>query len=171
MLQAPIIRAIAFNLCAAAVWPLLPLLARDVLKTTATGYGLMLAAFGLGSIVAALVLPRLRNRFALDRILACGSILASLAYFGISIVRSPWLAGLCLFFRAGHAWGVLVNFNVAVQPPCRIGSAGAPWRFTCSRFRACWRRQRLHVGMAGRADRYPAMFRCGRGGVAGGPDA
>ena len=30
-LQAPIIRAIAFNLCAAAVWPLLPLYARDVL--------------------------------------------------------------------------------------------------------------------------------------------
>ena len=44
-LQAPIIRAIAFNLCAAAVWPLLPLMARDVLKTSASGYGLLLAAF------------------------------------------------------------------------------------------------------------------------------
>lgn len=114
-LQAPIIRAMAFNLCAAAVWPLLPLLARDVLKTTATGYGLLLASFGLGSIVAAVTLPRLRNKFALDRILAAGSILAALAYFGISLVTSPWLAGVCMFF-AGMAWvGVLVNFNVAVQ--------------------------------------------------------
>ena len=54
-LQAPIIRSIAFNLCAAAVWPLLPLFARDVLKTSATGYGLLLGAFGLGSIVRAMV--------------------------------------------------------------------------------------------------------------------
>lgn len=114
-LQAPIVRAIAFNLCAAAVWPLLPLLARDVLKTTATGYGLLLASFGLGSIVSAVALPRLRNLYALDRILAFGSIVAALAYFGISLVQSISLACICLFF-AGLAWvGVLVNFNVAVQ--------------------------------------------------------
>ncbi|CAN5718084.1 MFS transporter [soil metagenome] len=114
-LKAPIIRAIAFNLCAAAVWPLLPLFAREVLKTTATGYGLLLAAFGLGSIVAALVLPRLRSRFALDVILGTGSVLASLAFFGLSVCRSPFLAAGLLFF-SGLSWvGVLVNFNVAVQ--------------------------------------------------------
>ncbi len=114
-LQAPIIRASVYNLFAAAVWPLLPLFARDVVHTTATGYGLLLAAFGLGSVSAALAVPRLRNTMALDRILASGSILCALAFFGLSLVSNPWLAGILLFF-AGAAWvGVLVNFNVAVQ--------------------------------------------------------
>jgi len=114
-LQAPIIRAIAFNLCAAAVWPLLPLLARDVLKTSATGYGLLLGAFGLGSIASAIALPRLRSRFALDRILAMGSVVGAAAFFGLGVTTQPLAAGALLFF-SGAAWvGVLINFNVAVQ--------------------------------------------------------
>jgi MFS family permease len=114
-LQAPIIRAIAFNLCAAAVWPLLPLLARDVLQTSASGYGLLLGAFGLGSIVSAITLPRLRTRFALDRILAMGSVIGAVAFFGLSATVRPLIAGAFLFF-SGAAWvGVLINFNVAVQ--------------------------------------------------------
>ena len=114
-LQAPIVRAIAFNLCAAAVWPLLPLFARDVLGTSATGYGLLLAAFGLGSIVSAFALPRLRTRFALDGILGMGAIVAAMAFFGISMTSRFWVATVLLFF-SGAAWvGVLVNFNVAVQ--------------------------------------------------------
>lgn len=114
-LQAPIIRASAFNLCSAAVWPLLPLFARDVLHTNATGYGLLLAAFGLGSVSAALVVPRLRNTFELDRLLALGTVICALAFFGLSFATHFGLALVMLFF-AGVAWvGVLVNFNVAVQ--------------------------------------------------------
>lgn len=114
-LQTPIIRAATYNLCAAAVWPLLPLFARDVLKTTATGYGLLLGVFGLGSIVSGLAVPRLRSIFALDRILASGAILCALSFAGLSFSRDIRLAAVMMFF-AGAAWvGVLVNFNVAVQ--------------------------------------------------------
>ena len=114
-LQAPIVRSVSFNLCAGAVWPLLPLLARDVLHTTATGYGLLLASFGLGSILAAVLLPRLRNRYALDRILALGAVLAAVAFLGLSQSKQPWHAAVFLFF-SGMSWvGVLINFNVAVQ--------------------------------------------------------
>lgn len=114
-LQVPIIRASAFNLFAASVWPLLPLFARDVVHTTATGYGLLLASFGLGSISSALLVPRLRNTMALDRILAAGSILCALSFIGLSFATHIWVAGILLFF-AGAAWvGVLINFNVAVQ--------------------------------------------------------
>ncbi len=114
-LQAPIIRAVTFNLCAAAVWTLLPLLARDVLHTTASGYGVLLGTFGAGSILAGVFLPHLRSRFALEGIIALGTILAALSLFGLSFSHAPWHAGVCLFL-AGIAWvGVLVNFNVAVQ--------------------------------------------------------
>lgn len=114
-LQAPIIRSVAFNLCAGAVWPLLPLLARDVLKTSAVGYGLLLAAFGFGSITAAICLPKLRSHFALDRILGLGALLAAAAFVGLWQSRTAWQAGAFLVC-AGAAWvGVLINFNVAVQ--------------------------------------------------------
>ena len=114
-LQAPIIRAAAFNLCAAAVWPLLPLLARDVLKTTATGYGLLLASFGLGSITAAILVPRLRSRFRLDLILAGGALLGALSFVGLSFTVNMVEAAIALFF-SGASWvGVLINFNVAAQ--------------------------------------------------------
>lgn len=114
-LQAPIVRSAVFNLCAGAVWPLLPLLARDVLQTSATGYGLLLGAFGLGSITSAVCLPRLRSLLALDRIVALGTVLAALAFLGLWHCRAPWQAAVLLFL-AGAAWvGVLINFNVAVQ--------------------------------------------------------
>jgi len=114
-LQAPIVRAAAFNLCAAAVWPLLPLFAKDVLKTTATGYGLMLATFGFGSIAAAVSVPRLRSRYRLDLILAAGAILGALALIGLSFAKNLPEACAALFF-SGASWvGVLVNFNVAAQ--------------------------------------------------------
>ena len=114
-LQAPIARAAIYNLCAGAVWPLLPLLARDVFKTTATGYGLLLGAFGLGSIVSALTVPRLRARFQLDRILLAGGLLCAAAYTGLALTKSLAVAAPLLFL-AGAAWvGVFINFNVAVQ--------------------------------------------------------
>jgi MFS family permease len=114
-LQAPIVRAAIYNLCAGSVWALLPLYARDVLGTSATGYGLLLGAFGVGSIASALLVPRLRVRFQLDRILLCGALLCAGAYLGLAFSRSLVVSGVLLFF-AGMAWvGVFINFNVVVQ--------------------------------------------------------
>ncbi len=114
-LQAPIARATIYNLCAGSVWPLLPLLARDVFHTTATGYGLLLGGFGLGSILSALLAPRLRARFQLERILGAGVLLCAAAYAGLALTTNLLVAG-GLLFLAGVAWvGVFINFNVAVQ--------------------------------------------------------
>lgn len=114
-LQAPIVRAAIYNLCAGAVWPLLPLFARDVIRTDATGYGLLLGAFGLGSILSAFAAPRLRARFELDRILLTGVLLCASGFAGLFFTRSITTASVLLFF-CGMAWvGVFINFNVAVQ--------------------------------------------------------
>jgi MFS family permease len=114
-LQAPIARAAIYNLCAGAVWALLPLMARDVFRTDATGYGLLLGAFGCGSILSALLVPRLRARFQLDRILFAGVLVCATAYAGLSFTTNV-AAAAGLLFLAGIAWvGVFINFNVAVQ--------------------------------------------------------
>ncbi|MEO8206913.1 MAG: MFS transporter [Chthoniobacterales bacterium] len=113
--HAPMIRAAAFVLCGGAIWPLLPLLARDVVKTSAAGYGTMLAAIGLGSIISALFLPRFRKTVALDRIIGGATGLLVIACF-IMAVSGHQLVIFAALVLAGMAWiGVLVNFNVAVQ--------------------------------------------------------
>ncbi len=114
-LQSPIIRASAFNFFASVVWPLGPLYARDVLHTTASGYGLLLAFFGMGSIVSALLVPRLRSVIQLERILTVGSVISAGSLVGLAFAHEFWVAAVAIFF-AGTAWvGVLVNFNVAPQ--------------------------------------------------------
>lgn len=114
-LQSPTLRAAVFNLFAPAMMPLLPLFARDVLKTTATGYGFLLAVFGIGSVLAGLAVPRLRSSFAMGRILAAGSIVLTLGFIGLGLTANIYVAGAMLFF-IGFAWvGSMINFNVAVQ--------------------------------------------------------
>ena len=71
-----LIRAALFLLPATAIWALLPLVATEALHLDAAGYGVLLAALGLGAIGGVLVLGRLHARFSEDGLLA----LASLAY-------------------------------------------------------------------------------------------
>ena len=128
-LQSPIIRASAFNFFASVVWPLGPLYARDVLHTTASGYGLLLAFFGMGSIVSALLVPRLRSVIQLERILTVGSVISAGSLVGLAFAHEFWVAAVAIFF-AGTAWvGVLVNFNVP-RPPFRLGCGDGPCPFT-----------------------------------------
>jgi hypothetical protein len=62
-----------------------------------------------------MAVPRLRSRFALDRILGLGAILGAISFFGLRFSTHPLMAGTLLFL-SGASWvGVLVNFNVAVQ--------------------------------------------------------
>ncbi|MEO6053634.1 MAG: MFS transporter [Chthoniobacterales bacterium] len=113
--HAPMIRSAAFVLCGGSIWPLLPLMARDVLKTTAAGYGAMLAAIGVGSIISALLLPRFRKSVALDWIIGVSTGLLIIACFTLAF-SSQRMVIFGALVLAGMAWiGVLVNFNVAVQ--------------------------------------------------------
>ncbi|MEO6848230.1 MAG: MFS transporter [Chthoniobacterales bacterium] len=113
--HAPMLRAAAFVLCGGIVWPLLPLLARDVLKTSAAGYGIMLGAFGVGSIIASLCIPKVRRSMAIDWIIGISTCILAVACFTMAFTSHRWVILTSLVF-AGIAWiGVLINFNVAVQ--------------------------------------------------------
>jgi MFS family permease len=114
-LQAVLVRAGLFVFCASALWALIPLLARERLLVGPTGYGMLLGCMGLGAVAAAGVLPRLRARMTVDRMVALASVV-----FGLALAA---LAGLERFFiicfamlMAGGAWlTALATFNVAVQ--------------------------------------------------------
>jgi len=114
-LRAPLVRAAVFVFCGGSIWTLLPLLARDVLHTTAAGYGLLLSTFGIGSILAAIFVPRLRAHVELDRLVILASVLFSAVLLWLGLTGH--IVGACVAtFFAGVSWiAVLVNLNVAVQ--------------------------------------------------------
>lgn len=114
-LRAPMLRVTAFAFCGSAVWALLPLLAREELGTGPAGYGVMLTAFGAGSVAIAGLIPGLRRRLQPDRLIAPAIALLAGVFICLG-VASHYLIVLGALFVGGMAWvGVLVQFNVAVQ--------------------------------------------------------
>ena len=115
VMRAPLLRVSVFAFAASAVWAVLPLLARVVLKSNALGYGFLLGAFGIGSIITGAFVPGLRKRWHPDRIAGPAIILLSLVFICLGTIHSFPVA-FCALFAGGMAWvAVLIQFNVAVQ--------------------------------------------------------
>jgi MFS family permease len=108
-------RTAFFMITGAGVWALLPIVARDHLMTGASGYGLLLSAFGVGSVIGALFLPLLRRRIPLDRMVSIALLIFSACVVVVGQGESLWLVASAMLV-AGIAWiMVAVNHNVSVQ--------------------------------------------------------
>ncbi len=115
ILVAIFVRATIFGLMASAVWALMPLIARDLVKGGAIIYGVLLGAFGTGAMVGALTVSHLRQRLSNEWLVTAASIVFGLA--SIAAALSPWLATTMLaLVGAGAAWVMsLSTFNASVQ--------------------------------------------------------
>jgi MFS family permease len=110
-----LVRALLFGLLAAAVWSLLPLVARDVLAGGPLVYGLLLGAFGSGAVLGALTSARLRHTSSNERIVGLSSLVFGLATVGTASSASLPLTMLALVL-AGACWVLaLSTFNILVQ--------------------------------------------------------
>lgn len=69
-LSATLVRTAAFFMFASAYWALLPLVARTQQSAGPGLYGSLLAAIGAGAIGGALILPRLKERWGANRLVA-----------------------------------------------------------------------------------------------------
>jgi MFS family permease len=110
--QCVLIRTVAFSLAASSLPALLPLLARP---HGATGYGLLLGAFGLGALAGAAVLPRLRSKLSVDGVVMFAILVFATMTFAAGRVQD--FRVLCLvLFTSGTAWiAILACLNVAAQ--------------------------------------------------------
>ena len=77
---------------------LMPVIARDTLHSGADGYGLLLAAVGLGAVVGAVALAMAGRSLRRGRLLSLATISFSLCLVAFSISRSLWLSALLLVF-------------------------------------------------------------------------
>ena len=112
---AVIVRGSVFVLCASSLWALLPIVARIDLKQGPAGYGILLTALGLGAVVGALVLPRLKRNNSMDLVVAASTLVFAGATASLALVHNFWLICFALLL-AGGAWlSHLSSLNVAVQ--------------------------------------------------------
>jgi len=115
MLPGILVRTAWFMVTGSGVWALLPVVARDHLRTGATGYGILLSAFGVGSVAGAVVLPALRRRIPVDPMAGTCLLVFSACVVVAGQSRSMAVVTAAMF-AAGIFWiMVAVNHNVSVQ--------------------------------------------------------
>lgn len=114
-LKATLMRSFSFFIFASAYWALLPLVVRNINEDGATLYGTLLTLIGLGAVVGALTLPRLRARLDANQMAVAGSIGTASAMLILALVRDPVMAGIATLV-GGFSWiAVLTTFNVSAQ--------------------------------------------------------
>jgi len=110
-----LLRTGTFSVAAVAMLALLPIIARPY---GARGYGVLLGCFGLGALLGALALPRLREKLSVDGVV----VTAILIFAGMTFAagRAETFALLCtVMLVAGGAWiAILACLNVAAQTMC-----------------------------------------------------
>src|SRR5262249_57881152 len=104
-LRTVLTRSASFVVFASAVWSLLPLVARGLLGLDAIGYGLLLGCLGLGAVLGGAALPQLRQRFAIDVLMAAATVSFALASATLALARQPIVSGLVLIIGGGALEG------------------------------------------------------------------
>jgi len=110
-----LLRSLLFVVPGTVVWALLALVASRRLGLGPGGYGLLLAALGVGAVTGAFTLPRLRGLTSTNGIVLLASLVYAAALLVVALVANP-VAVTVLLFAAGAAWlAVLANLNAAMQ--------------------------------------------------------
>jgi len=114
-LSGVLVRAGVFSTASAGLMALLPVYSTAILGLGSGGFGLLLAAFGVGAIVAAALLPALRTRMSEDAVIGIGTLVFAVMLLGLAVVDSTAVA-MVLVAIAGGAWLLcLSTLNVASQ--------------------------------------------------------
>ena len=104
-----------YALSAAALWALLPAVARYELRLTGSMYGVLLGCVGAGAMVGVLVLPRLRALLGPERLPMLGFAGFAMTLFVLGSTRSLLPIGVALVV-AGVSWMVIgTTFISTVQ--------------------------------------------------------
>jgi MFS family permease len=115
-LQGPLIRAFTFTFFVSAVWALLALVAkRDMREQGAMGYGILNGCLGLGAVIGATLLARIRRRVDADTLLLAMAVYYIATLLILALVKTPAVV-IPVLIGAGFAWTTTMStLNVSVQ--------------------------------------------------------
>lgn len=102
-LHVVLVRAFVFFVLASSVWALLPLVTKQLLGGGAGFYGVLLGAVGLGAIIGAVFMPRLRERLSADGIVLAAAMVTAAVMVFLSFAPVQW-AALVALLALGAAW-------------------------------------------------------------------
>ncbi|MDJ0788791.1 MAG: MFS transporter [Myxococcota bacterium] len=110
-----LVRAALFLFPASALWALLPHLARRELGLSAIGYGGLMAGIGLGALLAANALPRLRRALPGGRLTGFGTLVVAVTIAGLAVSPDA-LAAWPTLLVLGSGWLVMLSsLNLGAQ--------------------------------------------------------
>ena len=108
-------RTLVTGIAGGSVSALMPIVARDLLHGGAQTYGVILGAFGMGAVIGALNISKLRGRLGDEVSIRLCMIVMGVCVALVAISRLPVLSGSVLVF-AGAGWTASVTlFNIGVQ--------------------------------------------------------
>ena len=114
-LQTSLIRAFTFTFFVSAIWSLLAVVAKRDLKQGAMGYGILNGALGVGAVIAATVLPRVRRILAVDGIIAFATFYNAGTLVVLALVHRPAIV-IATLIVSGFCWtSAMASLNTSVQ--------------------------------------------------------
>jgi MFS family permease len=115
VLSAVLVRSFIFGLGASAMWAVLPLAARVEFHVDATGYGLIVAFFGLGAAACGFGLPILKRLLPTDWLAMSGGMAFAIANALVAAAHQVYLLWLATFL-AGAGWvAATAMYNSSAQ--------------------------------------------------------
>ncbi len=110
-----LVRGAVFGFGAAATYALLPLVVRERIGGTATDYGLVFGAFGLGSIVTAMWVAPARRRWGSEAVVTAATVIFALAMLPLAATTTLAPAMIAAALCGGGWVATWTSINVAVQ--------------------------------------------------------
>jgi MFS family permease len=110
-----ILRTLATSMAGGSVSALMPLISRDLLGGGAPTFGILLGAAGVGAVVGAMMMGRLRTRFRDEAILRVCAVLGGAGVVVVGLSQSMPLTMAMLFIQGG-TWTIGFSvYNIELQ--------------------------------------------------------
>jgi MFS family permease len=114
-LKVVLVRGGGFFVFASATWSLFPLIVRQELQRGPEIYGVLLTCIGIGALIGAMILPRIRAMVSRDALVAGASALYALAALALAHVHDIPLLAIAML-ATGVAWiAILSALQVSAQ--------------------------------------------------------
>ncbi|ABD04830.1 conserved hypothetical protein [Rhodopseudomonas palustris HaA2] len=108
-------RTLITGIAGSSVLALMPLVARDLLKSGAETYGILLGAFGVGAVIGALYVGMVRERMSSEAAIRSCALIMGVAMAAVAMSRWSILTAAALVI-AGAVWMLAIAlFNIGVQ--------------------------------------------------------
>jgi MFS family permease len=110
-----LMRVILFGVGSATTAALAPLVAKDMLGGDAATYGLLLGSSGIGAVLGALFVGKVRDGISTETAVSLCAIGTGIAVVGIGYSHNLWLTCLGFFVTGGCNILMIALLNVSVQ--------------------------------------------------------